>query len=39
MREILILGSVRFGAAVWALDILAPDIWVPGLSGARLVFL
>ena len=26
-------GRVRFGAAVWA-----PDIWAPGLSGARTLF-
>ena len=32
------MGWVRFGAAVWALDISAPDIWAPGLSGARTFF-
>ena len=32
-------GRVRFGAAVLALNISAPDIWVPGLSGTRTFFL
>ena len=31
-------GRARFGAAVWALDISAPDIRAPGLSGARTFF-
>ena len=33
------LGAGHFGAAAWALGISAPDIWAPGLSGARIFFL
>ena len=32
-------GRVRFSTAIWALDMSAPDIWEPGLSGARTFFL
>ena len=33
--QIIYWGWVRLGAAVWVLDIWAPDSWEPGLSGAR----